>query len=119
MNTMSYQFINTEYIETVSGGDKDTIKELVDIFRIQVDEIAKEMRSLLEKGDSQSLGMLAHKAKSSVAIMGMNDLAALLKTFELESKTSQNTGNYKMYIDRYEYESGKAVLELEDYLNKL
>ena len=38
---MEYKFINTEYIVTVSGGDKDIIKELEGIIgkQIPVDDI--------------------------------------------------------------------------------
>jgi len=43
------------------------------------------MRTLHEKDDFHSLGMLVI-GKSSVAIMGMKDLADMLKTFELEGK---------------------------------
>ncbi len=56
------------------------------MFREQVVEIQNEMKDLLAKKDYYSLGLLAHKAKSSVVIMGMNDLGALLKTFELTGK---------------------------------
>jgi HPt (histidine-containing phosphotransfer) domain-containing protein len=116
---MSYKFINTEYLETVSGGDKETIMELYIIFRDQVIEIVGEMRSYYEKGDYHSLGMLAHKAKSSVAIFGMNDLAIMLKTFELEGKVGANKENYTSYIDRFERETSVAVMELSDYINNL
>jgi HPt (histidine-containing phosphotransfer) domain-containing protein len=116
---MNYKFINTEYLESISGGDEETLRELISIFRDQVIEIADEMKSLLAKNDFHSLGMLAHKAKSSVAIMGMNDLAIMLKTFELEGKEGKNYGNYKSYIDRYEKEAGQGILELENYINNL
>jgi HPt (histidine-containing phosphotransfer) domain-containing protein len=114
---MNYKFINPEYIESVSGGDKEIISELVVIFRDQVTEIADEMKSLHSKDDYRTLGLLAHKAKSSVAIMGMNDLALMLKTFELEGKEGKNKENYQSYIERFEKEAGEAVAELEDYLN--
>ena len=117
---MNYKFINTEYLETlVSGGDKEIIRELVGIFRDQVVEIVLEMKSLNAKEDFNSLGMLAHKAKSSVTIMGMNDLAIMLKTFELEGKEGINRENYKSYILRFEDETRQAVAELENYINNL
>ena len=116
---MSYKYINTEYLETVTGGDKEILKEIVGIFSDQIVEMANEMRSLHAKDDFHSLGMLAHKAKSSVAIMGMNDLAKMLKTFELEGKEGRNKENYIMYIERYDKETKLAVLELYDYINNL
>ena len=116
---MKYEFINTEYLETVSGGNKEIVAELVGIFRDQVHEIADEMKTLNAKYDYYSLGLLAHKAKSSVAIMGMNDLATMLKTFELEGKEGKNKENYNLYIERYEREASHAVIELENYINNL
>ena len=72
---MDYKFINTEYLDSVSGGDSEIIKELVILFKDQSFEIYIEMKKLLAEKNYKSLGLLAHKAKSSVAIMGMNDLA--------------------------------------------
>jgi HPt (histidine-containing phosphotransfer) domain-containing protein len=116
---MNFEYINTEYLDTVSGGDKETLIEFANIFRSQVLEIANEMRTLHSRNDFHSLGMLAHKAKSSVAIMGMNDLATMLKTFELEGKVGKNKENYLSYINRYEMEAKLAVAELENYINNL
>jgi HPt (histidine-containing phosphotransfer) domain-containing protein len=116
---MTYQFIKSEYLETVSGGDKEIISELYMIFREQVREMVNEMKTLLVKEDYHSLGMLAHKAKSSVAIMGMSDLALMLKIFEEEGKEGKNKENYGSYIIRFEKETEVAVKELENYVNSL
>ena len=114
---MEFKFIKTEYLETVSGGDKEIIRELVEIFRAQVVEFAGEMRSLFASKDYFNLGLLAHKAKSSIAIMGMNDLADLLKKFELDAKAGIETEKYEGYIKRFENETESAVKELDAYLN--
>jgi HPt (histidine-containing phosphotransfer) domain-containing protein len=116
---MDYKFINPAYIESVSGGDTETIRELVAIFSEQVPEFSKEMKNLLEKGDFYNLGLLAHKAKSSVAIMGMDDLAVMLKKFELDAKVNKDTHNYATYVSRFESETREALAELGDYLIKL
>lgn len=116
---MEFKLINTEYLNTVTGGDKTVLSEIVGIFRAQVVEIADEMRVLLTRKDYHSLALLAHKAKSSVAIMGMNDLAAVLKRFELEGKEGKNTGSYNEYIARYVEDTKQAIIELDNYLNNL
>jgi HPt (histidine-containing phosphotransfer) domain-containing protein len=116
---MDFKFINPAYIESVSGGDTETIRELVSIFSEQASEFSKEMRTLLEKGDFYNLGLLAHKAKSSVAIMGMEDLAVMLKKFELDAKINKDTYNYATYVARFESETMEAVAELGEYLSNL
>lgn len=116
---MSYSFINTEYIESVAGGDIEIILELVAMFSGQVKEVSTEMRTLHQKGDFYNLGMLAHKAKSSVAIMGMTELAAILKIFELQAKENKEPEQYESYISRFENDTRSAVVELENFIGNL
>jgi HPt (histidine-containing phosphotransfer) domain-containing protein len=114
---MNYRFINTEYLDSVSGGDNETIREIVGMFREQVVEFYNEMKNLLAEKNYTNLGMLAHKAKSSVAIMGMSELAALLKTFELQAKEEKETEKYESYVERFRNDTGEAVKELDELLN--
>jgi HPt (histidine-containing phosphotransfer) domain-containing protein len=114
---MDYKFINTEYLDSVTGGDPEIICEIVNLFREQAVEISNEMRSLLEAGNYKMLGLLAHKAKSSVSIMGMDDLAVMLKTFELQAKDAKESHLYDSYITRFRTETQAAISELEDLVN--
>ncbi len=111
---MEYKFINTEYIDSVSAGDDSVIIEIIDLFREQVGEMFEEMKNLLSQKNYYNLGFLAHKAKSSVAIMGMSDLASMLKTFELDAKEAKETEKYESYINRFRSDTSSALLELDD-----
>jgi len=115
---MDYKYINVEYLESVSGGDNNIITELVSLFREQTKEFHEDMKSLLATKDYHNLGLLAHKAKSSVAIMGMNDLALLLKTFELQAKEGIETDKYESYIERFRNDTDEALKELDNLINK-
>jgi len=114
---MDYKFINTEYLDSVSGGDNEIIREIVVLFGEQVVETENQMKTLLAEKKYATLGLLAHKAKSSVAIMGMSDLAALLKTFELQAKEGIETEKYESYINRFVLETAEAMKELNELLN--
>ena len=116
--TMDYKFIKTEYIESVSGGDPEIISELVSLFKEQAVEISEEMKALLEAKSYKLLGLLAHKAKSSVSIMGMDDLAVMLKTFELQARDEKESQLYESYIIRFSTETLGAINELEDLVNR-
>jgi len=115
---MNYKFINSEYLDSVTGDDPQMINEIVILFKDQVREIHNEMKVLLEKKDFLKLGMLAHKAKSSVAIMGMNELATILKTLELSAKDGKNPELYESYITKFGEDTRSAISELEDLVNK-
>jgi HPt (histidine-containing phosphotransfer) domain-containing protein len=116
---MDYKFINTEYLEMVAGGDNELLKELIGMFRDQVAEFNAEMSLLLNEKKYQALGRLAHKAKSSVAIMGMDSLANMLKTFELQAVDGKNPEKYEAYIARFESETLSALEELDDLVKNL
>ncbi len=82
------------------------------MFRDQVAEFNSEMNKLFTEKNFYALGLLAHKAKSSVAIMGMDSLANLLKTFELQAKEGKRTDLYQSYITRFENDTRSALTEL-------
>ena len=89
------------------------------MFKSQSIEIHTEMEARFSLKDYLYLGQLAHKAKSSVAIMGMDALATMLKNFEVLAKEGKESEQYESYIQRFKTETDKAVTELEDYVNKL
>ena len=118
LSIMDYKFINTEYLDSVSAGDPEIICELVTLFKEQSTEISEEMKLLFDAKNYKLLGLLAHKAKSSVSIMGMNDLATMLKTFELQTREEIEVHLYESYITRFQTETQEAISELEDLVNK-
>lgn len=113
---MDYKFINTEYLDSVSDGDPEITRELVKMFREQAVEIFNDMKLHFASKNYILLGQLAHKAKSSVAIMGMNDLAIMLKAFELQTREGKESHLYESYILRFKTETDAAVIELEDFI---
>lgn len=114
---MDYKFINMEYLDSVSGGDPGIINEILAIFKEQSVEIYNEMKSHLASKNYTALGLLAHKAKSSVAIMGMSELAEMLKTFELQAKNGIEPQLYESYLERFISETQVAITEIEDLMN--
>jgi len=114
---MDYKFINTEYLDSVSDGDPEIIREIVNLFKEQSVEIYNEMKSHHSEKNYKLLGLLAHKAKSSVAIMGMNELAMMLKTFELQAREEKESELYESYISRFKTETEAAGKELDHLIN--
>ena len=106
------------YLQTMSGGDKILIHEMIDIFIDQIKEIEEGMKVNLEERNYDFLGKLAHKAKSSVAIMGMNSLAKKLKELELLTVKSHKSDKYPDYIKLFSTETKEAIIELREYQQK-
>jgi HPt (histidine-containing phosphotransfer) domain-containing protein len=70
---------------------------------------------LLNKKDYDSLGKLAHKAKSSVAIIGMDALSKKLKELELLCMEKKKTEIYQEIISNFKAECIIVIQELQDY----
>jgi len=111
--------VNVSYIEEVCGKDRDIIAEMVKIFCEQVPEIIHDLKTNYESGNYYELGLVAHKAKSSVAIMGMDELAVKLKELELKAKAGEERDQYEGYIEDYISQTSEAISELNEYLKVL
>lgn len=107
------------YLREMSGGNKDLVKEMITIFISQVDEFTSSMDSHLEKKEYELLGRLAHKAKSSISIMGLNDLARELKLLEVQAKEGKNPEKYPVYISNFKKVTKEAVEELNVVIKDL
>ena len=104
------------YLESMTEGDTGLISEMIEIFSTQVVEFSELMQEFLERKDWQELSKLAHKAKSSVAIMGMTVLSEKLRDLEKLAKEEKEVHSFPEYIDYFNTASRDAVTELKNYL---
>lgn len=91
----------------MAGNDNEIIREMLEIFIEQVPEFTNGISNSFSSQNWEEMGALAHKAKSSLRTMGMEQLGDLLETLEHLSK-----GNQKMYLS-YKLQKG-VELNKED-----
>ena len=113
------RIVDLSYLNEMSEGDSTLIKEMIDIFFSQVDEFIELMNNYLDKKEYENLGKIAHKAKSSIAIMGMNELANDLKTLEIIAKNGEKIEQYPKYIAKFENQCQLAIQELKEIYKEL
>lgn len=101
------------YLKTMSGGDANFIAEMVSLFKEQMDEYSALMPRLLLEKDYDGLSKVAHKAKSSVAVMGMSSVAELLKKLEVLAHEEKEKEQYENMINEFLEKGNLAVIELE------
>jgi HPt (histidine-containing phosphotransfer) domain-containing protein len=106
--------IDLTYLKNMSAGNKDLILEMIGIFKSQVIEFSEDMDKYYHNKEYELLGRLAHKAKSSISIMGLNDLAVELKTFETLAKAGEQTEKYPAFIEKFKRETFDALEELDE-----
>jgi len=101
------------YLNEMSDGDKKFIQEMIDLFREQMDEYNKNMPDLLRKKDYLNLSRMAHKAKSSVAVMGMKKVANQLKELEILARSEEEVDRYETIVNEFLEQSKLAIEELK------
>jgi HPt (histidine-containing phosphotransfer) domain-containing protein len=110
---------NLSYLEGMTEGDSGLITEMIGIFSTQVTEFSTLMHNYLEQKNWQELSKLVHKAKSSVAIMGMTELTEKLRKFEKLTMEEKEVHTYPDYVNSFTTASRDAVTELNNYLTTL
>ena len=98
----------------MSGGDSNFIQEMIGLFREQIEEYKQHMPELLRKKDYDNLSKMAHKAKSSVAVMGMNEMAELLKELEILALEEKEVDRYESIVNEFLEQLQLAIKELEN-----
>lgn len=115
---MEYTTFNPEYLVNITGGDMATMEEIAGIFVSQIPEFVTEMKQLYGEARYYDLGLLAHKAKGSVTVMGMEETSKLLKEFELLAKKGDQKEQYEGFIASFEKDANTVITEINDYLSK-
>lgn len=62
------------YLRNTSQNDETFLRDIIATFTSSTPSILNEMASFMAKGSLTELGRLAHKLKSSLLLLGMNDL---------------------------------------------
>ncbi len=115
---MSFEFkiINTDYIDEISLKAEFQMKILA-LFKQNVFEYEKMMNIALKKGSYAELAELAHKAKSSVKILGMDKQADDMKLLQLDIERGNNPDTYEQRVAVF-IESCYAALKEVSLLEK-
>jgi len=113
-----FTLINLDYLNEISAGDDQLILDLVDMFFEQIPEYQHSMHELYERKEWHNLGRIAHKAKSAVLMVGLNELAEELKNLEENAKEGKNINIYQEIIAKFVRESDFALKELLTIKNK-
>jgi len=106
-------YIDLNYLKSMAGDDPEIIQEMKDLFIAQVPEFIDNLKRYLKEEKYMDLGKEAHKAKSSVMIMGMEELGKDLKNLQLITIAGVEKETYHLYVKKFEEQCLAAVEELK------
>ncbi|MDB4676115.1 Hpt domain-containing protein [Flavobacteriales bacterium] len=97
---------NLDYLKQVFQGNDAMVLRILDIFEEEVPKYFAEMSRLASTGQWDGLHPLAHKAKSSIGMLGMQGLLKEILVVENLSRTSGDTEALKSALS-----NAKVLLE--------
>ena len=82
MTIMTYNYINFDYLDTMTGGDEDMKQEMLGMLIAEIpDEVAK-MQTATAAADWHEVFQISHKFKTTLSFIGNPELISLTKTIE-------------------------------------
>ncbi len=105
-------YTNLEYLKKMTDGNKEIIREMIELFLAQVPGFIHNLNACYANQQYEALGKEAHKAKSSLQIMGMGELEKEMKTFQHKTIEKIDVESYPDYIRKFEIQCEVAKAEL-------
>ncbi|MDD2381860.1 MAG: Hpt domain-containing protein [Mariniphaga sp.] len=113
-----FEYVNLSYLDSISDGDSDFQKEVIQVFLEQIPRFLNNMRKYLSENDNEMLMREAHTAKSSVLVFMMEDTGNLFKAIKQLAEKNQ-TENISEMIDQIDAALQGASRELTDYIKTI
>ncbi len=109
----NFKFINPTHIDSVTGGDEKFKQELITVFVQQLPTLLVGLEKALQDNDYKQLSAIAHKTKSSVALMGIESLRADMAELEQKAKVGEDEECYKRIVTNFISVSTDVLAEIE------
>ena len=105
-----------KYLQQMTDNDSASMNEMIELFLNQLAEMRLDIKTLADSENWCELSRLAHKIKSSLLVMGAEQMANDMKELELLAKEGKSVQKYPDYIARFMTMSDSVEVELRTYL---
>jgi HPt (histidine-containing phosphotransfer) domain-containing protein len=112
-----YKYIDLTYLNEISGGDRASKNQIIEIFLTQMEETADNLKDFLAKGEYKKLSETAHTAKSSLRIMGIENIAQKMETLQNLAAKNENPESYQFLVNYFTDNIPYALKELKSELS--
>lgn len=118
MNTgTNDQLYDLSYLNQIFQGNQEMIHNIIQLFLEQVPNYINEMEVCVQKKDFFALHPLAHKAKSSIAMLGLNAMETRVLQIEKDSKEHQNNEGLAVLVNQVKADCLEVYSQLQSLLN--
>jgi HPt (histidine-containing phosphotransfer) domain-containing protein len=96
------------YLNQIFQGNQEMIKQIIGLFLQQVPEYITEMEACVARNDLHALHPLAHKAKSSVSMLGLRSMEEKILLIEHRSREHLELEKLPELVDQVRSECNLA-----------
>ena len=80
--TISHQYINLDYLDTMTGGDAETMQQMLDMLIEEIPTELDKMQDAVVATDWNEVFQISHKLKMTLAFIGHEEMVSINKTIE-------------------------------------
>jgi HPt (histidine-containing phosphotransfer) domain-containing protein len=108
--------IDLDYIYTISDGDRDFIKEILETFVKITPESIDAINDSLEQKQLKEIARVAHKIKPSILLLGIDELTKLIKEIEHMAKEQEEIDQLTAKISSLNQYSLDVLADIDELL---
>ena len=109
--------IDLSYLESIAVGDKFFIKEMLDLFIKSTFPEIETIEKLSIKKDWDKIGLIAHRIKAPVQILGQTETYNLILTLEKNAKDKINLEQINELISKIKTNMVDINTEVKKIIN--
>ncbi len=110
------KLFDLSYLQQVFQGNQEMIRQIISLFLQQVPEYISEMEACVERNDLHALHPLAHKAKSSISMLGIRSMEDIVLRIERNSKEHREMDQLPDLVGKVREECRVANQQLQQLL---
>lgn len=107
------------YLKEASAGNKQFIKEMVEIFLRQTPPALKHAKELLQEKQWEKFRQTVHKTKPTISMVGIKGLVEDVKTMENLAKMEADVQEISKILEKVDTICQQAYVELQEEINQL
>lgn len=115
---MAYKYLNLDYLNLMSGGDKADRRELLEMLSQSLQNHPSQMQRTLKAGDWDKLEREAHYFKSTLPFTGCEKLIAIHRAAYEKIKDKESRSEVPALLRQVRALSGHVLIEVQEELGK-
>ena len=111
--------INLDYLYEVTGGDKDIMIEMIDIFLSETQAVLSAIEQCFQDKEWTQLASETHKLKPTLMYVGLHEIHGIAEKLEQNAKLGKEVDQYGEWVDQIRSSFEAIKPQLADEKDKL